>query len=244
MFVSRGQFDHWSRLQGEIDLFSRIVVVSNNQLREHLFLRWEQSIQRPSRSFIDNPSVGLCRFQVTYHFASATSFRALNFVIHRSSYNGSCSIHPLNGTTSTVFTISSPDWFDEDGIKDYSLQGYITIMSSLSLSPSLLNSPVSAWIWRAVNYTAHDGLFTHLHSFRSTSFRQWSNIIDQASSSHWRSSLFIDDAESICLLTALISWKQPSNEIEISSPNKHWPKTFLPWWHKRSLPSLQRDTFI
>ncbi|CAF1688849.1 unnamed protein product [Adineta ricciae] len=28
---------------------------------------------------------------------------------------------PFNGTTNTLFTISCPNWFDENGIKDYSL---------------------------------------------------------------------------------------------------------------------------
>ena len=94
-----------------------------------------------NRLFIDNPSVGLWRFQVTYHFPSATSSSALNFVINRPPYNGSCSIDPLNGTTSTAFTVSCPDWFDEDGIKDYSIQGNITVFS-FSL---YLKHLVSAW---------------------------------------------------------------------------------------------------
>ena len=35
--------------------------------------------------------------------------------------NGSCSINPNNGTTSTMFTISCPNWYDDDGIQDYSV---------------------------------------------------------------------------------------------------------------------------
>jgi len=45
----------------------------------------------------------------------------LNFIINQPLINGSCSINPLNGTTSTPFPISCVDWFDEDEIKDYSL---------------------------------------------------------------------------------------------------------------------------
>jgi len=35
--------------------------------------------------------------------------------------NVTCSIWPLNGTTTTSFQISCSNWFDEDGIKDFSL---------------------------------------------------------------------------------------------------------------------------
>jgi hypothetical protein len=47
----------------------------------------------------------------------------MNFIINQPPSNGSCSINPLNGTTTTLFTISCPNWFDEDGVKDYSLYG-------------------------------------------------------------------------------------------------------------------------
>jgi hypothetical protein len=39
--------------------------------------------------------------------------------------NGSCSITPSNGTTSTLFNIICSNWFDKDGIKDYSLYSII-----------------------------------------------------------------------------------------------------------------------
>jgi hypothetical protein len=45
----------------------------------------------------------------------------MNFIINQPPRNGSCSINPLNGTTDTLFTISCLNWFDEYGIKDYSL---------------------------------------------------------------------------------------------------------------------------
>jgi len=34
--------------------------------------------------------------------------------------NGTCSIDPLNGIITTLFTINCLNWFDENGIKDYS----------------------------------------------------------------------------------------------------------------------------
>jgi hypothetical protein len=73
--------------------------------------------------FLANPQIDLWRFEVVYTFVSETSSSALNFVINQPPENGSCSISPLNGTTSTLFSISCPNWFDEDGIEAYSLYG-------------------------------------------------------------------------------------------------------------------------
>ncbi|CAF4371431.1 unnamed protein product, partial [Adineta steineri] len=71
--------------------------------------------------FLDNPTTNFWRFEVVYTFISETSSSALNFVMNQSPTNGSCSINPQSGSTSTSFTISCPYWFDEDGIQDYSL---------------------------------------------------------------------------------------------------------------------------
>ncbi len=53
------------------------------------------------------------------HTNNFTATSSLNFLINQSPANGSCSITPLNGTTTTLFTISCSNWFDEDNIKDY-----------------------------------------------------------------------------------------------------------------------------
>jgi hypothetical protein len=70
--------------------------------------------------FLSNPSVDYWRFEVVYSFPTDTSSSSLNFLINQPPQNGSCSINPLNGTTSTLFTISCSNWQDQDGIKDYS----------------------------------------------------------------------------------------------------------------------------
>ncbi len=70
--------------------------------------------------FLSNPSINYWRFEVVYSFSTDKSSSALNFVINQPPQNGSCSISPLNGTTSTLFTISCSNWQDEDGIQDYS----------------------------------------------------------------------------------------------------------------------------
>jgi hypothetical protein len=73
--------------------------------------------------FLNNPQINLWRFEVVYTFPSETSISALNFIMNQPPSNGSCMINPQNGTTTTLFTISCPNWFDVNGIKDYSLYG-------------------------------------------------------------------------------------------------------------------------
>jgi hypothetical protein len=80
--------------------------------------------------FLENPLVLYWRFEVVYSFISQISSSALNFVINQPPINGSCSINPLNGTINTLFTITCSNWVDNDGIKDYSLYGYTTDISS------------------------------------------------------------------------------------------------------------------
>ncbi len=73
--------------------------------------------------FITNPSIIYWRFEVIYFFGLQSSSSALNVMINQPPENGSCSINPSNGTTSTLFTISCLNWFDKDNIKDYSFYG-------------------------------------------------------------------------------------------------------------------------
>ena len=71
--------------------------------------------------FLANPAIEYWRFEVVYSFESTTSSSSINFVLNHPPINGSCSINPLNGTTSTSFTISCLNWNDHNEIKDYSL---------------------------------------------------------------------------------------------------------------------------
>ncbi|CAF4263685.1 unnamed protein product [Adineta steineri] len=79
--------------------------------------------------FLNNLQISLWRFEVVYTFQSETSTSALNFIINQPPSNGSCSINPLNGTITTLFTIECPYWFDVDGIRDYSLYTWVTDIS-------------------------------------------------------------------------------------------------------------------
>ncbi|CAF1362531.1 unnamed protein product [Adineta ricciae] len=91
--------------------------------------------------FLSNSQFILWKFEVIYTFVSETSISSLNFVTNQSPSNGSCSINPLHGTTTTLFNISCSDWFDDNGIKDYSVsvwtndfsQRMVIAYSSISL---------------------------------------------------------------------------------------------------------------
>ncbi|UJR11342.1 hypothetical protein I4U23_015523 [Adineta vaga] len=71
--------------------------------------------------FSSNPHIYLWRFEVVYIFSNETGSSSFNFFINQPLSNGSCSINPLNGTTTSLFTISCSNWFAEDEIRDYAL---------------------------------------------------------------------------------------------------------------------------
>jgi hypothetical protein len=73
--------------------------------------------------FLQNSQIEYWSFEVIYSFVSGITSSAINFVINQPPKNGNCTINPLNGTTSTLFTISCLNWFDAAGIKDYSFYG-------------------------------------------------------------------------------------------------------------------------
>ena len=71
--------------------------------------------------FLAHPTIAYWQFEVVYTLPSERSSSALSFVINQPPRNGSCTVAPLNGTTSTPFTLTCSRWQDEDGIKDYSI---------------------------------------------------------------------------------------------------------------------------
>ena len=88
---------------------------------KHLLGRNTTNFTASKDLFLENSSTEFWRFEVVYQFLTENSSSSLNFQINLSPRNGSCSIFPRNGTIVTRFTISCLDWFDEDGIRDYSL---------------------------------------------------------------------------------------------------------------------------
>ena len=85
--------------------------------------------------FLANPIIAYWRFEVVYTLPSERSSSALSFVINQPPRNGSCTVAPLNGTTSTSFTLTCSRWQDEDGIKDYSIYSRTSSLR-LTHSPS------------------------------------------------------------------------------------------------------------
>ncbi|CAF4173255.1 unnamed protein product, partial [Adineta steineri] len=83
--------------------------------------------------FLSNPQINLWQFEVIYTFRSEISSSSLNFIINQPPVNGSCSITPLNGTTSSLFDISCPNWFDEDDIQDYSIYSWTNNLSEQTI---------------------------------------------------------------------------------------------------------------
>lgn len=66
------------------------------------------------------PSMKYWRFEVIYSVGLIKSIGLISFLINSPPSNGSCSIFLLNGTITTLFIINCLNWFDSDGIKDYS----------------------------------------------------------------------------------------------------------------------------
>ncbi|CAF4399650.1 unnamed protein product, partial [Adineta steineri] len=83
--------------------------------------------------YLNNLQISLRRFEVVYTFQSAISTSALNFIINQPPANASCSINPLGGTITTLFTIECPNWYDVDGIQDYSLYAWTTDISQRTI---------------------------------------------------------------------------------------------------------------
>jgi hypothetical protein len=102
---------------------TRWIPYSNMSLYEGqwFFGKKSSNFTATSQLFLANPNVTLWRFEVMYAFANEMSTSAINFVINQPPAGGSCSIQPMNGTTSTPFHVSCPGWVDLDDIKDYSL---------------------------------------------------------------------------------------------------------------------------
>ncbi|CAF1302442.1 unnamed protein product [Adineta ricciae] len=119
----------WNVYQGSVNISSNVTQwVLFNQMSAYeniwFFGRSTSNFTAANNLFLNNPQISLWRFEVNYTVASEASLSSLNFVINQPPKNGSCSVSPHNGTTSTSFSISCPNWFDEDGIIDYSVYGW------------------------------------------------------------------------------------------------------------------------
>ena len=85
------------------------------------FGRQNANFTSTNELFLNNPQIDLWQFKVVYRFSSESGSSAMNFATNKAPSNGSCVMDPALGVTTTVFTVSCLNWFDENGIKDYSL---------------------------------------------------------------------------------------------------------------------------
>lgn len=76
-----------------------------------------------SDMFSMNSQIEHWRFEVIYSIGSDSTSSSFDVRINRGPTNGNCSIEPKNGTSLTMFNVSCWNWFDADGIKDYSVFG-------------------------------------------------------------------------------------------------------------------------
>ncbi|CAF3375209.1 unnamed protein product [Rotaria sp. Silwood1] len=58
---------------------------------------------------------------------------AIDFMINSPPENGTCSISPHNGTTTTLFTIICENWIDANGVRDYSFYTWTTNSSAFAI---------------------------------------------------------------------------------------------------------------
>ena len=98
-------------------LFDQLVTYENRWL----FGRHTTNFTATNQLFLNNPQISFWRFEVVYQFLSSSSSSAMHFLIDSPPTNGSCTISPSNGTITTLVNISCSNWFDRNGIKDYSL---------------------------------------------------------------------------------------------------------------------------
>ncbi|CAF4665152.1 unnamed protein product [Rotaria sp. Silwood1] len=83
--------------------------------------------------FINYPSVKYWRFEVIYSMDSIHGIGAIDFMINSPPENGTCSISPHNGTTTTLFTIICENWIDANGVRDYSFYTWTTNSSAFAI---------------------------------------------------------------------------------------------------------------
>jgi hypothetical protein len=72
---------------------------------------------------MDNRNIIYWRFEALYTFDLEISSSAINFQINQPPEGDSCTISPLQGTTSTIFNIYCSNWHDTDRIQEYSAYG-------------------------------------------------------------------------------------------------------------------------
>ena len=89
--------------------------------------RRTENFTATSALFQSNPSIIHWKFQATYIVTNSKGVTsgtgAIRFQINSPPINGTCTIDRTTGTTATLFQLSCTNWYDVDGIKDYTFYG-------------------------------------------------------------------------------------------------------------------------
>ncbi|CAF1275359.1 unnamed protein product, partial [Adineta ricciae] len=219
----------WNIYQGSINFSTNIVTWVRLSLffnNSQLFGTNTRNLTVANQLFSQYTNGSYWRFEVVYTFNNKPSLGALDFVMNQPPRSGSCSINPPNGTTITLFQITCSNWFDENGIKDYSFYAYTTdstkqIMLGFTNTPSFqVQLPSSITNSSIVNIivTIKDGLnaITHVQLQPVVVYLDWTEIntfIDMIEHSNFQSTnpnsiahlLANGDANSLTQIVTVIS---------------------------------------
>ena len=93
--------------------------------KKFYFSGWDTKNLTIQEDFLtENRTIVYWRFQVIYSFKSQISEKEFDIELNGIPRNGRCSIDPPNGTMLTRFIVNCFEWYDEDGIKDFTVYGW------------------------------------------------------------------------------------------------------------------------
>lgn len=120
----------WRVYQGDNDTLTNTIkwkpfVKQNSSNSSYFYGTNTSDFTAVNNLFLHHAEISYWSFEVVYTFLQENSTSALNFIINQCPVNGSCSIDPSSGTTTTLFTVNCSGWIDQDPIKDYSLYSKI-----------------------------------------------------------------------------------------------------------------------
>ncbi|CAM4949155.1 unnamed protein product [Rotaria socialis] len=119
----------WNIYQGVMNTTSNVVqwtAFQNMKQYENIWFFGSNTANFTAKNnlFVSNALINYWRFEVVYSSSLQNGSSTIDFEINQSPQNGSCSISPQNGTTTTLFNISCSNWQDSDGVQGYSFQSW------------------------------------------------------------------------------------------------------------------------
>ncbi|CAF1285557.1 unnamed protein product [Rotaria sordida] len=125
----------WNLYQGSMNTTIQWILIPNirTDVENWFFEINSENFTATKGLFINYPNVKYWRFEVIYSMNSIHSIGAIDFMIDSPPENGTCSINPLNGMTSTVSTIICSNWSDTNDIIGYSFYTWTTDPSTLAI---------------------------------------------------------------------------------------------------------------